>query len=145
MSVQQNRTPDGQFAPDARAQADVTLTRAPRTFGHPDGPLTDATFDIDDQFGPLAGFDDGRRWNGWCEPWLTPESLVRVREVTGAWAQGDDEVERIDDGPDGVWRFHGGANAEPVALERMVTGDGDEEMYRLPGWCWTDQGVDSVS
>jgi hypothetical protein len=124
----------GQFATEAHGEAaDTTLTD--RT-GLPDGPMQLVAFDIDGQFGPLVGYDDGRRVNGFAEPWLTNDSLARVKAATGAWAEVDSEVEWLDDGPDGVWRLHGGG-CEPRPLEVSYNvGPHLEDLHRLTGWCF---------
>jgi hypothetical protein len=96
------------------------------------------TFDIDGQFGSLVGYDDGRRWNGFAQPWLTQESLARVKAATAAWAQVDSEVEWLDDGPDGVWRLHT-SDEPPIDLEQAVSmGPQLETLHRLSGWCWSE-------
>jgi hypothetical protein len=94
-------------------------------------------FDIDDQFGPLVGFDDGRRWNGFPQPWLTGESIRRVHGKTREWASVPGaEVEWLDDFPDGVWRLCS-AEDGPVDVERAVErGPNGEDLYRIDGWCW---------
>jgi hypothetical protein len=126
----------GRFATGPLAESSTSLP-APRP-GHPDGPMALMSFDIDGQFGSLVGYDDGRRWNGFAQPWLTQESLVRVKAATAAWAQVDSEVEWLDDGPDGVWRLH--TNEQPpVELERAVSlGPHLETLHRLSGWCWSE-------
>lgn len=129
--------PDGgQFATIAHAEPSTSLPARPG-HGRPDGPLQPRVFDIDGQFGPLAGYDDGRRWNGFACPWLTRESLERVKAATRDWAEVDPEVEWLDDAPDGVWRLHTGDGEPAVDLEvAAVPGPAGEVLFRLEGWCW---------
>lgn len=124
----------GRFAISPLTEPGTSLP-APRP-GYPDGPMRLTTFDIDGQFGPLVGYDDGRRWNGFAEPWLTQESLERVKAATAAWAAVDADVEWLDDEPDGVWRLHT-RDAPPVGLEQAHdAGPHLESLHRLTGWCW---------
>lgn len=152
MSINQSRQPagvptGGQFAAGARTEAETTI--ASRTGrGYPDAGLQPRVFDIDGQFGPLAGYDDTRRWNGFAQPWLTEESLRKVRAATRDWAEVNPEVEWLDDGPDGVWRLRT-VDGEPVELERAQDpGPNGEVLHRLEGWCWDvadpERGVDGA-
>lgn len=139
MTEQRNRQPagtptGGQFATEARAEAGTQIPGTGR--GFPDGPMRLRVFDIDGQFGPLVGYDDTRRWNGFAQPWLTEESLQTVKWATRDWAEVNPEIEWLDDGPDGVWRLHT-VDGEPVELERAVNaGPHLETLHRLEGWCW---------
>ena len=102
----------GQFAPEIRTEPTTALTRDGREV--PDGPVLLRTFDIDGTFGPLVGYDDGRRWNGFACPWLTEESLQVVKAATREWAEVSADVEWLDDAPDGVWRLRTGDGEPPV-------------------------------
>ena len=140
MSDQRTRQPagsptGGQFATEARTEAGTSIVQGPGR-GFPDGEMRMRVFDIDGQFGPLVGYDDTRRWNGFAQPWLTEESLRAVKGATRDWAEVNAEVEWLDDGPDGVWRLHT-VDGDPVELERAVNvGPHLETLHRLEGWCW---------
>lgn len=125
----------GQFATGARAETDTAIA-AGTGYGFPDAELRPRTFDIDGEFGPLTGYDDTRRWNGFAQPWLTEDSLRKLKAATHDWAEVNPEVEWLDDGPDGVWRLHT-VDGEPVDLERAhAPGPNGETLHRLEGWCW---------
>lgn len=128
----------GQFAVETKTEPATTIAGPGPGPGHPDGPLVAQVFDIDGEFGPLAGYDDGRRWNGFAQPWLTDASLQTLKATTRDWVEVDAEVEWLDDGPDGTWRLHTSGGEPPIPLERAVQpGPGGEALHRLEGWCFS--------
>jgi len=69
--------------------------------------LTKATFDVDDQFGPVPGIHNpDNNWNGFAIPFFPIESVAIIQDATNALAATDMDgtfVITIDD--EGVWEL----------------------------------------
>lgn len=81
-------------------------------------PPTRATFCIEDLIS-VEGYDDGSRWNGWCEP-LIP--VAKAKEVTDALTalgkdEGEDQI---------VYTFHEKPEPHVVVTYPDPYGEGEE-------------------
>jgi hypothetical protein len=111
--------------------------------------ITAAHFDIDDQFGPVAGIHDpAQTWNGCAVPYFPLESVRVIQDAANVWAVTDTDygtVITVDD--DGVWQLDV-EYADEVTdargqLVATITVDG-VTYYAVGGWSWAWQFVADI-
>lgn len=129
----------GKFTTKAKAGAGVALD----VYEPPPEPAGDAEpglFHAADGT-LLYGYDSGRGWNGFAQPWLSELSVQRLAQTTAGHREEDPEAPLVYRGEDGTWMVDEGPAFDDAvyrrfALRRAQSPDG-EDVFMLSGWDFT--------